>query len=61
MKKILSVLLAVLMISTCLTGAFTAFAADDAAAVEALIEGFEADMTNASPSAEELSAYNEMW
>ncbi len=60
MKKIFSVVLAVLMISSCLTSAFSVFAADDAANVKALIESFNGDMTKAEPSAEDLAAYNEM-
>lgn len=60
MKKIFSVVLAVLMISSCLTSAFSVFAADDALNVKALIESFNGDMTKAEPSAEDLAAYNEM-
>lgn len=60
MKKLLSALMSVVMILTCLTCAFPVFAADDSANVKNLIESFNGDMTAANPTDEDLAAYNEM-
>lgn len=60
-KKLLSIILAVLMLTTCFSSALTAFAAEDAVTeVKTLIEAFSGDMTKADASAEDLAAYNEM-
>ena len=60
-KKLISVILAVLMLTTSFSSALTAFASSDS--VEAagnLISGFSADMTDVNVSAADLEAYNNM-
>lgn len=59
-KKISSVLLAVVMILSCFTSAIPAFAADNASSVKNLIDSFSGDMTSAEPEQEALTAYNNM-
>ena len=61
MKKLLSVILAVLMLVTCFSSSLTAFAASDKViAAENLINSFSADMTTVDVKAEDLEAYNRM-
>lgn len=60
-KKLLSIILAVLMLTASFSSALTVFAAEDnVTEVKNIITAFSGDMTKADASAEDLAAYNEM-
>ena len=60
-KKLISIILTALMLMTCFSSAFSAFAAeDDIKALTDLIYAYNGDLTVAEPAAEDLEAYNEM-
>lgn len=58
--KLLSVLLAALMMLSCFSAAFSVFAESSVDNVKSIIEKFNGDMTVAEPTEEDLKAYNEM-
>lgn len=58
--KLLSVLLAVVMIITSFAAAFPVFAANNVDNVKSIIDKFDGNMTVSDPSEEDLKAYNEM-
>lgn len=61
MKKLLSIILATLVLMTCISSSLTVFAASgDVDNVENLINSFNADMTVVDVSAADLEAYNNM-